>query len=111
LPEPVLRYYDALRPDLIAASDEHKVFGPRRGGCGRCGGTGYSDLIGVFELLDMTKEIKDAYKHGRSELELETLAREAGFRSMLDAGVDHIISGFTSYEALSEVLDTGVRAL
>jgi hypothetical protein len=30
---------------------------------------------------------------------------------MVEAGVDHIIAGLTSYEALSEVLDTGVRAI
>ena len=111
LPVAVLRHYDTLRPDLIAANDAGLVYGPRRGGCGRCGGTGYSDLIGVFELLDLTLEIKNAYKNGRSEFEIETLAREGGFRTMVEAGVDHIIAGLTSYEALSEVLDTGVRAI
>jgi type II secretory ATPase GspE/PulE/Tfp pilus assembly ATPase PilB-like protein len=65
----------------------------------------------VFELLDLTLEIKNAYKNGRSEFEIETLAREGGFRTMVEAGVDHIIAGLTSYEALSEVLDTGVRAI
>ena len=45
--------------------------------CTRCNGTGYQGRIGTYELLKMTKSIREAIKQNKSTQEIESVAVEA----------------------------------
>jgi type IV pilus assembly protein PilB len=56
-------------------------------GCNLCSGTGYSDRIGVFELLPITPEIRRLVVGWATQDELRRLAVKQGMRTLRDEAV------------------------
>ena len=71
------------------------VWEPAAAGCPECLG-GYKGRTGVHELLAMTPALAEAIRVNTPPAELRRLAVAAGFRDMLDDGVDKILAGVTS---------------
>ena len=69
-------------------------------GCADCLG-GYKGRTGIHELLAVSPAISEAIRTAVPPAELQRMAVAAGFRDMLDDGVDKILAGTTS---VSEVL-------
>jgi general secretion pathway protein E len=65
-------------------------------GCERCGGTGYRGRLGVFELLEMTNEIRDLISDKTDGLKIDQMAIRAGMTTMLDDGIAKCRAGLTS---------------
>lgn len=65
-------------------------------GCPECGGTGYKGRIGVFELILGTPEFRHAVTHGADFKTLYRIAREQGFRTMLEDGAQKVLAGWTT---------------
>jgi general secretion pathway protein E len=76
----------------LAAGDV--VFAPR--GCERCGGVGYRGRVGVFEVLDVTGEIRDLIGPGAESGALDAAAMKSGMTTMIDDAVLKCRSGVTS---------------
>src|SRR6266852_5889876 len=70
----------------------------RGAGCTRCRQTGYFGRSGVFEILNITSEIRDLINRGFQLAELRELARQSGMRSLREAGVLRLAHGLTSFE-------------
>lgn len=70
-------------------------------GCPVCGQTGYSGRIGIFEVMEMTDEIRGLVTDKASSPVIMKEARAAGMTTMLADGLDKVFSGVTS---LDEVL-------
>ena len=64
-------------------------------GCTRCEYTGCRGRIGIFELLVMTPEIREALSRGATEREIRHLARDLGMKSMLEDGLEKACKGVT----------------
>jgi len=75
----------------------------RKAGCPRCGNTGYSGRIGVFQLLEMTPRIERLASESASRDEIERAAREEGMRSLWYDGVAKVAAGVTTVEELARV--------
>jgi len=73
-------------------------------GCKYCNNTGYYDRIGVFEVLDVTDEIKEAIMSGKSSLEIRKLALEQSYKPLLIDGIKKVIDGYTTLEELNKKL-------
>ncbi len=72
-------------------------------GCKKCNFTGFTGRIGIFELLEVTKDIKELITN-RSEADLiRAQAIKEGMVNMLDDGLEKITQGLTTIE---EVLRT-----
>ncbi len=68
-------------------------------GCYHCNGTGYSGRCGIYEILDVTPEIKTAIIKGKTMHELEELAVELGvLRTLKMDAADKVLRGFTTLE-------------
>ncbi|HXC25162.1 MAG TPA: GspE/PulE family protein [Gemmatimonadaceae bacterium] len=67
-------------------------------GCASCRGTGFRGRIGVFELIRLTREMRDAITQGATADQLADLARRAGTRSMRDDGDTKVQAGVTTVE-------------
>jgi len=95
------------RSDLVDLAGDGKLWRPNEHGCPKCAYTGYNGLIGVFELLVMSPELKALVKNGALPVELEPVAVEQGYRPMIEAAYDYVRDGRTTLEAVASILITG----
>jgi general secretion pathway protein E len=65
-------------------------------GCERCGGTGYRGRLGVFEILELTNEIRELIGEKTDGLKIDQTAIRAGMTTMVDDGVAKCRAGLTS---------------
>ncbi|AHY46148.1 Type II secretory pathway ATPase PulE/Tfp pilus assembly pathway [Rubrobacter radiotolerans] len=72
-------------------------------GCNRCGGTGYSGRLGIYELMVMTEEIKRMVLSRESNDEISRAAQRAGMIRLKEDGLHKAAAGLTTVE---EVLRT-----
>jgi general secretion pathway protein E len=70
------------------------VFSPK--GCERCGGIGYRGRSGVFEVLDVTGEVRDLIGPNAESGALDVAAARAGMTTMIDDAVVKCRGGVTS---------------
>jgi type IV pilus assembly protein PilB len=75
----------------------------RRGGCPRCGQTGYRGRVGVFQLLPMSERLEQLAAAKAPREEIERAAVEEGMRSMWEDGIGKVAAGITSVEELARV--------
>lgn len=87
-------------PDL--AKEDHEIGGNIQiwepVGCNQCGQSGYSGRVGIFEILEMTKELSDIVISEPSEKRLLTEARNQGMVNMRQDGILKALKGITSIE-------------
>jgi general secretion pathway protein E len=65
-------------------------------GCERCGGTGYRGRLGVFELLELSDDLRELIGDRTDGLKIDQMAIRAGMTTMLDDGIAKCRAGFTS---------------
>lgn len=71
-------------------------------GCSECR-EGYKGRRGIFEILTMTKKIRELVLHGASDDEVKSQARTDGMKTLRDAGVACALEGVTSLEEVMTV--------
>jgi len=67
-------------------------------GCPSCNDTGYKGRIGLYEVMEITDEIRELILIGASALELRKKAIEDGMISLRDSGLQKIRNGVTTIE-------------
>jgi type IV pilus assembly protein PilB len=72
-------------------------------GCKICHLTGYSGRIGVFEVLEVTKSIRDLITKRQDADIIMQKAIEEGMTTMLDDGLDKVLKGLTTIEEVLRV--------
>lgn len=65
-------------------------------GCERCGGTGYRGRLGVFEVLELSNEIRELIGERTDGLKIDQTAIREGMTTMLDDGIAKCRAGLTS---------------
>ncbi len=73
-------------------------------GCKYCNNTGYYDRMGIFEVLDLTEEIKEAIVLGKSSLEIRKIALSQNYKTLVIDGINKVIAGHTTLEELNRKL-------
>lgn len=73
-------------------------------GCKYCNNTGYYDRIGIFEILDITDEIKEEIMNGKSSLDIRRKALELNYKPLIIDGIKKVIKGYTTLEELNKKL-------
>jgi type IV pilus assembly protein PilB len=72
-------------------------------GCAKCFGTGYRGRLGLYEVLVVDDELREAISSGATVLDIQRIAREKGVGSLRDDGVRKVLEGSTSYLELLRV--------
>ncbi|MGH9761811.1 MAG: GspE/PulE family protein, partial [Blastocatellia bacterium] len=67
-------------------------------GCGTCNGTGYKGRIGLYEVMEITDELRELILVGASGLELRRKAIEEGMLTLRQSGLEKIRQGQTTIE-------------
>ena len=74
-------------------------------GCDKCKDSGYKGRMGIYEILNVTKAIKEAILAGATTPELKEIAIKEGFRTMQDMARDMILSGDLNFREYERVLN------
>ncbi len=73
-------------------------------GCKHCNNTGYYDRLGIFEILNVTDEIKTQIMNGESSIEIKKEAIKEGYKPLIVDGIRKVIQGDTTLEELNKKL-------
>jgi len=81
------------------AADEAKQMKIYRGaGCQTCNNTGYKGRVGLYEVMEITDEIRELILIGASALELRKKAVDDGMLTLRESGLQKIRDGVTTLE-------------
>ena len=75
-------------------------------GCNECKSSGYKGRMGVYEILSVSKPIKEAILAKATTPELKAIAMKEGFRTMQDMGRELILTGDLNFREYDRVLST-----
>jgi type IV pilus assembly protein PilB len=78
----------------------------RGAGCRQCHDTGYRGRLGLFELLEVTPEIREMVACGARESDLRRAAEARGFRSLYQDGLEKAARGLVTVEEVQRVCMT-----
>lgn len=67
-------------------------------GCERCSATGYKGRVGLYEVMEVGKEVRELVLAGGSAHEVRQKAVENGMRSLRQSGMQKIRDGVTTVE-------------
>ena len=84
-------------PFELAGPEEEWSF-HKAAGCDRCGGTGYRGRIGIYEMMLVDEELKEAILRRGSVGELVQIARRGGMVSLRDDALVKAASGVSTIE-------------
>lgn len=71
--------------------------------CVRCGGTGYYGRIGIYEIMPITSDLRQAITRGESADELEAIALRHGMKTLRMSAVEYALKGITTVEEVRRV--------
>jgi len=79
----------------------HTIYRPV--GCPECRFTGYHGRKGIFELMEMSPDLREMAFRKRPTMEIRAKARAEGMLTLQEDGVRKVLSGMTSIEDLLRV--------
>jgi type II secretory ATPase GspE/PulE/Tfp pilus assembly ATPase PilB-like protein len=75
----------------------------RGAGCPECNGRGYTSRVGIFEMMDVTDEIRKLIMKNADAGVLTRTARKNGMRNLREDGWRKIEDGVTTVEEVMRV--------
>src|SRR5688572_29105884 len=79
--------------------DDAKTVVPNHGkGCEKCNKTGYKGRVGLYEVMEVTEELRELILVGASSLELRRKAIEEGMITLRGSGLRKVKDGVTTIE-------------
>jgi len=72
-------------------------------GCNKCGGSGYKGRLGLYEVLTLDRNLKQAVIDRVSASDLRILAVKNGMRTLRMDAIDKLKKGITTLEELTRV--------
>ena len=79
--------------------EEIGSFQPMRGkGCDRCGGTGYKGRIGIYQVMPVTEEIRQAIYAGKNADEINEIAISQGVKTLRMDALDKVKQGLITLD-------------
>ncbi len=73
-------------------------------GCDECVGSGYRGRIGIYEVLEVNEEIRNAMLLQRASGEIKKVAQDQGMKSMVEDGFKKAMQGITTIEEVLRVI-------
>ena len=67
-------------------------------GCNNCRNTGYHGRIGIFELIAMSRDLRQMVFENASEDDIRAKSIEEGMVSLRDSGIRKVVDGITTVE-------------
>lgn len=91
-----------LNPEEIERITKTQIYKAK--GCNKCNFQGYKGRLGIYEIMQITKEIKKLVALGAHDLEIEEAAVANGMTTLHNSCIRHILNGETTIEEFVRVL-------
>jgi general secretion pathway protein E len=98
-----------IEPRVLAAEridpapfEGKSVFEPR--GCPNCQNTGFRERVGIYELLRVDDAVRAMIIEKQDASAIRSRSVAAGFKTMLDDGIDKVLRGVTSLDEVLRVI-------
>ena len=95
--------HQAMRAPEIGPDGSEVIYLYKGEGCDRCGGSGYSGRIGIFEVLDVNDKISRMIMENVTDADLRNAGIEDGMLTMIQDGVLKALEGITTLEEVLRV--------
>ena len=93
---------DREKKDIgVPISEPLTIYGP--GGCAECQNTGYTGRIGVYEIMPITRRLRNMIAAKSSAEDLQKAAEEEGMSTLRKAAAKYVISGVTSHAEMMKI--------
>jgi len=92
-----------LFPEAVDYFPERTVTLYQSKGCESCSNTGYRGRTAIFELIDITPELRELILKNPSSREIWELAKKQGRNSLFEDGLQKVRNGLTTVEELFRV--------
>ena len=69
-------------------------------GCDACGNTGYRGRVGIYEVLEVNKDLEELITARAGSTDLLLKARENGMMFLFEDGLEKVKEGLTTLEEL-----------
>ena len=76
-------------------------------GCDKCNNTGYKGRLGIYELIEITKPIRDLIDKNAKEDEIALKASQLGMKTMRQDTMQKVINGLTTVDEMIRVTFIG----
>jgi type II secretory ATPase GspE/PulE/Tfp pilus assembly ATPase PilB-like protein len=77
----------------------------RGAGCSSCRNTGFRGRKGVFEILNISPQVRRMITDGTSDGQIKQQAIQEGMKTLTKAAIDEVLNGSTTIEELMRVVD------
>ena len=91
----------ALEQAGFHAAFDVEAYEPK--GCARCGGSGYKGRVGVYEVMEMSEELRALTVERASADEIRKIATQQGMRPLRLDGFEKVKNGVTSIAEVARV--------
>ena len=81
--------------------EAEKVIPKKGSGCERCNNTGYKGRVGLYEVMEITEELRELILVGASALELRRKAIDDGMITLRRSGLLKVMDGVTTIEEVA----------
>jgi type IV pilus assembly protein PilB len=99
--------YEASEDTLIPHGHTPQGNGPvtlyRGKGCASCNFTGLKGRLAIYEVLPITREVRDLVLQTAPTTEICKVARDQGMRTLREAGLGKVLEGVTTVEEVLRV--------
>lgn len=97
------RLEESLGKEITAKllKPEESVLRAYRGkGCEGCHGTGYQGRTGIFEVMELNDDLRQAITRSANASEIHALAQKAGMITMQEDGLVKVLQGITTLDEI-----------
>ena len=85
----------------FTADEAQKVVPKKGAGCEKCNNTGYKGRVGLYEVMEVTEELRELILVGASALELRRKAIDEGMLTLRRSGLSKVMEGVTTIEEVA----------
>jgi type II secretory ATPase GspE/PulE/Tfp pilus assembly ATPase PilB-like protein len=69
-------------------------------GCKKCSNEGYKGRVGIYEVLEVTREIRELMMHDKGAEAIRDQARSIGMTTIMEDGFTKALAGVTTLEEI-----------
>lgn len=96
-------YASEYEKRILGRDSDEKIILTKGEGCPHCNGTGYKGRIGIYEILPIERNVRDAITAGKNSDVLKDIAIRDGMKTLRMACMEHVYEGITTVDELLRV--------
>lgn len=95
---------DVAEKKLLGANEGEQVVHYKGKGCAACNHSGYAGRIGVYEIMNIDREIKDLILKTSNSDEVKDLAIKKGMKTLAMSAKELVLSGETTIDEMMKII-------